>query len=187
MTRSTALAMVPRRRLDDLSALYDAAVAYGANDTRASREVEASHDAIEMLAFTLNRIPDIAICAHAIETVGVCRSDHLLGVTDGIHRRVAGAVRLLHRATTIHARALGYDPAAWRLQALQHASAVLELAAEHDAVNPSAAADQARTATIALTRAIVSASRDRLALPGHMAEAMGSLLALHALADTLTA
>ena len=185
MSPATAFATVSRRRPEDLAALYDAAVAYGANDTRASSEVESSHDAIEMLAFALNRIPDIAICAHAIETYDVRRVDRLfVPVADGLNRRVAGAVRLLHRAAQINARGVGYDPAAWREQALQHAGAVLELAADHDAIGPSAVSE-ARMATLTLTRAIVSASRDRLALPGHMSEAMGSLLALYALADTL--
>lgn len=190
MSPSTALATVPRRRIDDLAALYDAAVSYGANDTRASSELESTHDAIEMLAFALNRIPDIAICAHAIETCGIYRRDRLLmPATDGIHRRVAGALRLLHRATTSHARAVGYDTAPWRAQALEHAAEVLDVAAEYDGADRSApsAVGQARAATVALTRAIVSATRDRLALPGHMAEAMGSLLALYALADTLAA
>ena len=184
MSPSTALAIVPRRRFEDLEALYDAAVAYGANDTRASREVESAHDAVEMLAFALNRIPDIAICAHAIETHGVRSDAVFVPLASGISRRVAGALRLVHRAAEIDARRVEYSTAAWREQAILHAGAVIDLAAEKEAVAFSAV-DQTRLATVSLTRALVAANRDRLALPGHISEVTGSLLALYALADML--
>ena len=92
-------------------------------------------------------------------------------------REAAGVLRLLDRALAAHGRDHGYRVAAWLEHALGAAQATAGVSrAEVDAMPLSRIVLDAVDAVAAVAMAL---HRDRLGVPGELADALGSILVLH--------
>src|SRR5207248_10087598 len=98
----------------------------------------------------------------------------------------AGAMRLAHRALEVHALEVGYRVEAWVERALEGASEELHAGHALEGSLP-LALDQARLATIALTRATASTASDPMLVPGQIADALAHLLAIYLVAVDVVA
>jgi len=167
----------PADALAHLTALYARALAEGGRDTQTSREVESMHSPIELLGEAATRIPDLAICGAALD-----HPDRLLD-TDYAYallgERAAGALRLTHRALERDTQALGYDIDRWLDQAYHHADLLL-----WDRLEPLALAHEVRGLARALSAAATATAIDRVTVPTMISTALGSLLALYAVATS---
>jgi hypothetical protein len=93
-------------------------------------------------------------------------------------REAAGVLRLLDRALAAHGRDHGYRVAAWLEHALGAAQASAGVSrVEVDAVALSSVVLEAVDAVAAVVMAL---HRDRLGVPGELANALGSILVLYA-------
>ena len=92
-------------------------------------------------------------------------------------REAAGVLRLLDRALAAHGRDHGYRVAAWLEHALGAAQASAAVSrVEVDAMPLSRVVLEAVDAVAAVAMAL---HRDRLGVPGELANALGSILVLH--------
>jgi hypothetical protein len=91
----------------------------------------------------------------------------------------AGVLRLLDRALAAHGRDHGYRVAAWLEHALGAAQATAVSRVEVDAMPLSRVVLDAVDAVAAVAMAL---HRDRLGVPGELADALGSILVLNAAA-----
>ena len=94
----------------------------------------------------------------------------------------AGALRLAHRALETHGRAVQDHTVAWIDRALQRAArALTDVALDADAGVP-IVIEQARRATVALTRATAATADDPMLVPEQVATGLAHLLAVHRIA-----
>ena len=156
------------------------AVAHGIANTQCSVERERGYGALRLLPLATLRLPDLAVCgellhSHAEEASAAClMAQTLIGAS-------AGAMRLAHRALEMHALEVGYRVDAWVEHALAATSEQLQEGGKLEGGLP-LALDQARLATIALTRATASTASDPMLVPGQIADALGHLLAIYLVA-----
>jgi hypothetical protein len=165
----------------ELRRAYGAAVANGATNTGCTAEEERAYGVLRLLTLALLRLPDLALCAHALHLVAESDEDPL--VARRLGDVAAGALRLAHRALQVHGRDVGYETGAWIDGALLMAGAALDRPSgtEDDGEVPVALAE-ARSATIALTRATAATAGDRMLVPEQVADGLGHLLAIHLIA-----
>jgi hypothetical protein len=165
--------------------MYVRAVAHGMANTQCSVERERGYGALRLLTLATLRLPDVAVYgerlhSHGDEVSAVCLvAQTLIGAS-------AGAMRLAHRALEVHALEVGYHIEAWVERALRGAGAELHARDEVDERLP-LALDQARLATIALTRATASTANDPMLVPGQIADALAHLLAIYLVAVEVVA
>jgi hypothetical protein len=94
----------------------------------------------------------------------------------------AGALRLTHRALEAHGDSLGYAIGVWIGRALECAGTELEQQALDDEAEIPVALNQARLATMALTRATAATVDDPMLVPVEAANGLGHLLAVYLIA-----
>jgi hypothetical protein len=176
-----AAALDARRR----RSMYVRAVAHGVANTQCSVERERGYGALRLLTLATLRLPDVAVYgellhSHDDEVSAVCLvAQTLIGAS-------AGAMRLAHRALEVHALEVGYRVDAWVECALRGAGEELHERDEGEGSLP-LALDQARLATIALTRATASTANDPMLVPGQIADALAHLLAIYLVAVEVVA
>ena len=160
--------------------MYAVAVARGANNTGCTAEVERGYGTLRLLTLALVRLPDLALCAHLLDMVDEREDDPLVArATSDV---AAGALRLANRALEIHGRDVGYQTDAWIDLALLQTSARLGCQATADDDDVPVALDEARSATLALTRATAATAGDRMLVPEQLAQGLGHLMAIFAIA-----
>jgi hypothetical protein len=165
--------------------MYVRAVAHGVANTQCSVERERGYGALRLLTLATLRLPDLAVYgellhSHAEEASVACLvAQTLIGAS-------AGAMRLAHRALEMHAVEVGYRVEAWVERALAVTSEQLQ-PGEELADGLPLALDQARRATIALTRATASTANDPMLVPGQLADALAHLLAIYLVAVEVVA
>ena len=93
----------------------------------------------------------------------------------------SGAMRLAHRALEMHAFEIGYRADAWVARAVDGTGDELCGTVADDEGLP-VALDQARLATLALTRATASTAYEPMLVPGQLADALGHLLVIYLIA-----
>ncbi len=156
---TAAAALDARRR----RARYGRAVAFGVANTQCSSERERQFGALRLLTLATVRLPDVALYgellhAHAAERRTCCLvAQTLIGAS-------SGAMRFAHRALEMHALELGYRAdvgAARGRRRWRRARATTER--EEDLP---VALEQARLATLALTRATASTASEPMLVPG---------------------
>jgi hypothetical protein len=168
-----------------MRSMYVRAVAHGVANTQCSVEHERGYEALRLLTLATLRLPDLAVYgellhSHDDEVSAVCLvAQALIGAS-------AGAMRLAHRALEVHALEVGYRTDAWVERALQGAGDELHARDEVEESLP-LALDQARIATIALTRATASTANDPMLVPGQIADALAHLLAIYLVAVEVVA
>jgi hypothetical protein len=93
----------------------------------------------------------------------------------------SGAMRFAHRALEMHALELGYRADVWLQHAVDAAGDQLSASSESEEDLP-VALEQARLATLALTRATASTANAPMLVPGQIADALGHLLVIYLIA-----
>jgi hypothetical protein len=180
MDVNRAVALAATTGQAGLRRVYAVAVARGANNTGCTAEVERGYGTLRLLTLALVRLPDLALCAHLLDMVDEREDDPLVArATSDI---AAGALRLANRALEIHGRDVGYPTEAWIDLALLQTSATLDCQATADEDDVPVALDEARSATLALTRATAATAGDRMLVPEQLAQGLGHLMAIFAIA-----
>ena len=87
-----------------------------------------------------------------------------------------------HRALETHGHAVHYDTAAWIDQVIQHAGRELDDVALDDDAPVPIVIEQARRATIALTRATAATADDPMLVPEQVAAGLAHLLVVYLIA-----
>jgi hypothetical protein len=169
----------------DVRRAYGLAGAHGAANTGCRPDRERAYGVLRLLTLATLRMPDLVLYAQLAAMLndetepGGVRRVALRAVVD----IATGAVRLTHQAIEVHGRDLDYAIAAWIELAVERAGCELEHhALDHDAEVP-VAVDQARLATIALTRATAATATDPMLVPAEAANAVGHLLTVYLLAS----
>ena len=180
MDVNRAVALAATTGQAELRRVYAVAVARGANNTGCTAEVERGYGTLRLLTLALVRLPDLALCAHLLDMVDEREDDPLVArATSDV---AAGALRLANRALEIHGRDVGYQTDAWIDLALLQTSATLGCQATADEDDVPVALDEARSATLALTRATAATASDRMLVPERLALGLGHLMAIFAIA-----
>ena len=166
---------------------YGRAVWQGEASTQLTAEQERGHGALELLTMAFQRLPDLALFAHLAHACELDLEDDAdrapragVFVLDQVSAHASGALRLTHRALESHGRLLDYAIDAWVGRAIDRARRQLDVGApigEED-LAIGVALEQARLATIALTRAAAATERDPLLVADRISDALGHLLAL---------
>ena len=160
-------------------AMYGRAVAFGVANTQCSSERERQFGALRLLTLATLRLPDVALYGellhcHAAEQRACCLvAQTLIGAS-------SGAMRLAHRALEMHALELGYRADAWVEHAVDGTGDELSAAGREEGLP--VALEQARLATLALTRATASTANEPTLVPGQIADALGHLLVIYLIA-----
>ena len=164
----------------ELRRMYVSAVACGGSNTGCTAEEERVCGLARLVTSALIRASDLVLSAHLLDMVDEDEQDPL--VARAASDVSAGALRLAHRALEIHSRDVGYETDVWIDRALLHAAAELDwrVTGEDDGVP--VALDEARSATMAIARASEASASDRMLVPEQLADALGHLLAIYALA-----
>jgi hypothetical protein len=90
-------------------------------------------------------------------------------------------MRLAHRALETHAAEVGYRTDRWVQRAVEGTRDELSRNVADDETLP-VALEQARLATLALTRATASTANEPMLVPGQIADALAHLLVIYLLA-----
>ena len=166
---------VRRRR-----ALYGRAVAFGVANTHCSSERERQFGALRLLTLATLRLPDVALYGELLHSyAGDPRACCLVAQT--LIGAASGAMRLAHRALEMHAVEVGYRTDLWVQRAVEATRDQLSGSVADDESLP-VALEQARLATLALTRATASTASDPMLVPGQIADALGHLLVIYLIA-----
>ena len=155
---------------------YEVALAHGATDTGCRAEEERLCGTLRLITLAILRLPDLALLAQLVHADS---EDRL--VLRATREVSGGALRLAHRALETHGRDVGYEIGAWTDEALLGAAA--QLAREPDEMP--VLIEQVRLATLALTQAAAAIPEDRMLVPDQLANSLGHLLAVYAIAERL--
>ncbi|MGB0094786.1 MAG: hypothetical protein WBP81_19915 [Solirubrobacteraceae bacterium] len=163
---------------------YSAAVAHGSRNTQCSAPEERAYGTLRLLTLATLRLPDLFLYAHVLQVFDEDPAvERVPPVVVGAVRTIGSdALRLAHRALETHARNVGYETGAWVDRALEQAGACLCCQVD---VEVPVLLDQARRATIALTRATATTADDRMLVPEELANGLGHLLAIYLIATTI--
>jgi hypothetical protein len=157
-------------------ASYCHAVVARVANTRCGAERERRYGAPRLLTLATLRLPHL-LAVHG----GLLHSEEECGapclVAQAVIGASSGAMRLAHRALEIHALELGYGVQVW----LERGRDELR-EGERGELSLPATLDQARLATLALTRATASTANEPMQVPGQIADALAHLLAIYVIA-----
>jgi hypothetical protein len=177
---AAVVALDARRR----RAMYGRAVAFGVANTQCSRERERQFGALRLLTLSTLRLPDVALygellheCAAEQQACGLV-AQTLIGAC-------AGPMRLAHRAPEMHALEVGYRADAWVARAIEATGDQLSCRPHEDGLP--VALEQARLATLGLTRATASRADQPMLVPGQIADALSHLLVNYLIAVEVAA
>ncbi|MGH2945811.1 MAG: hypothetical protein ACRDPC_06040 [Solirubrobacteraceae bacterium] len=163
---------------------YRRAVAHGVHNTRCTEKQESAYGTLRLLTLAMLRLPDLVLYAHLLHVYGDENDEGRLPrpVVRGVSDVAAGALRLGHRALETHARTVHYSTAAWIDRLVRDASRELDDVAFDDEATVPIVIEQARRATMALTRATAATASDPMLVPDHVATGQGHLLAVYLIA-----
>jgi hypothetical protein len=181
-TSDIARAVAAAAELDAMHrrAMYGRAVAHGVANTQCSIEQERRYGALRLLTLATLRLPDVAVYGELLHSQGEEGCAACL-VAQAMIGASSGAIRLAHRALEMHALEVGYRVDAWLERALDGAAEELQASVLVEWSLP-VTLDQARLATLALTRATASTANDPMLVPGQIADALAHLLAIYLIA-----
>jgi hypothetical protein len=171
---------VRRRR-----AMYGRAVAFGVANTQCSSERERQFGALRLLTLATLRLPDVALYGELLHSYTEERPGCCL-VAQTLIAASSGAMRLAHRALETHALEVGYRAEAWVERAVEGAGDELGGSLVDEEGLP-VALDQARLATLALTRATASTASEPMLVSGQIAVALSHLLVIYLIAVEVAA
>ena len=161
--------------------MYGRAVAFGVANTQCSSERERQFGALRLLTLSTLRLPDVALYGELLHSSAGERSACCL-VAQTLIGASSGAMRLAHRALETHALEVGYRAEAWVERAVEGAGDELSGSLVDDEEGLPVALEQARLATLALTRATASTANEPMLVPGQIANALRHLLVIYLIA-----
>jgi hypothetical protein len=161
-------------------AMYGRAVAFWVANTQCGSDRERQFGALRLLTLATLRLPDVALYGELLHSYAAERCACCL-VAQTLIGASSGAMRLAHRALEMHALEIGYRADAWVALAVDRTRAELSGTIADDEGLP-VALDQARLATLALTRATASTANEPMLVPGQIAEALAHLLVIYLVA-----
>jgi hypothetical protein len=159
--------------------MYGRAVAFGVANTQCSCERERQFGVLRLLTLSTLRLPDVALYGELLHSHAPERKASRL-VAQTLIGASAGAMRLAHRALEMHAVEVGYRANAWVTRAIEATRDELSCAPPEDGLP--LALEQARLATLALTRATASTANQPMLVPGQIADALRHLLVIYLIA-----
>ena len=177
---SRAMAAVAALDVRRRRAMYGRAVAFGIANTQYSSERERQFGALRLLTLATVRLPDVALYGELLHSHAAERCACSL-VAQTLIGASSGALRLAHRALEMHALEVGYQAEAWVERAVDGAGDELSGSLADEEGLP-VALEQARLATLALTRATASTANEPMLVPGQIADALGHLLVIYLIA-----
>ena len=173
---------------------YERAVWQGAANTQCSAEQERAYGALRLLTLATLRLPDVTLFAHLAHACELELAERDDGgpqrasvlVLGEMADHATGALRLSHRALETHGRRLSYEIEAWVTCAVDRARDQLARARDaadvDDGLEIGVTLEQARLATVALTRATAATEGDPLLVADQIAHGLGHLLAVYLIA-----
>ena len=184
MNLQRAVAAAAATRGTQAGRVYQRAIAHGAHNTQCTAEQERAYGTLRLLTLATLRLPDLMLYAHLLHVHG----DEHDGrrpprpVVRALSDVASGALRLAHRALETHAHAVHYEAAGWVEWVVRHAGRELDVVALGDGAAAPILIEQARRATIALTRATAATASDPMLVPEQIAAGLGHLLAVYLVA-----
>ena len=154
---------------------YAQALALGGHDTRRRYADENLERPVRLIAEALRRLVVVGATVPAICSPAEARCSDDSSVRLAARLAIAGALRLTHTALEVHARDLGYATRAWLGGTPTIADAIDSDSREQPEVQLLVDVDEVARD---LGEALVALEADRMAVPGHLASALGALLAL---------
>jgi len=184
MDMRRALAAAAATSEPEMRRAYRRAVTQGTNNSGCTPDRERAYGALRLLTLATLRLPDLVLYAHLAELYGDETDAGCVPrlVVSAVSDVAAGALRLTHRALEVHGHSLHYAIAAWTDRALERAGSELNQPARDRECEVLVAVDQARLATIALTRATAATATDPMLVPAEAANGLGHLLAVYLIA-----
>jgi hypothetical protein len=159
--------------------MYGRAVAFGVANTQCSCDRERRFGALRLLTLATLRLPDVALYGELLHSyAGERRACCVVAQT--LIGASSGAMRLAHRALEMHALEIGYRADAWVARAVDGTGD--ELCGTVADEGLPVVLDQARLATLALTRATASTAYEPMLVPGQIADALGHLFVIYLIA-----
>jgi hypothetical protein len=163
---------------------YLRAIATGATDTQLTAQDERTRSPLQLLALALARLPELCLYTHLFEAL----DDHPAAaelspaLIRAVHDVAAGTLRLAHRALEVHGGDNRYAIDVWLDRAHDQAALELALLATLTDLDKAALLDQARLATLALTRATAATADDRMLVPEELANGLAHILPIYIIA-----
>lgn len=177
-----ALVELGARGRSSIAQAHEVAIATGGNLTGTTHELERTCSAQDLLCLAGDAAVDLAMVAQIFEVSPEGAEQARL------MRETASAVaRMAARALEVHARDTGYDPEVWIARALDETEFVMSddrdqlfdgLRAGGESIS------LARRAASSIFAALACAPADRMGVPGHVAAALGTSVALFMIADS---
>jgi hypothetical protein len=173
--------------LEALERLYDEAVCHGADATGGRDGGERYAAPLDLLASSTIHVPQLVLLMAVLEEASeAADADVTASVAGEVAHCSAGLMRLGQRALQAHARDVGYDPDAWRAEAVIQTAVALSVGVSRGADDDlGLAALELRRATVALADAIAAVASDRMAVPGYLASALSGWLGCYVRASEL--
>lgn len=159
---------------------HGVAVATGGNFTGTSHELERTCTAQDLLCMAGDAAVDVAMIAQIFEAADAS-GDHVRMMLDA----ASGLARLTARALEVHARDTGYDADVWLERAVEETQFLMfdDRDDLFDGLRTGGeAVTLARRAASSVMAALACAPADRMGVPGHISEALGSSVALFMIA-----
>lgn len=155
---------------------HTSAVALGGNVTLRSGEDERLCSAQDLLCLAADMAVDMAMLAQIFDA-SASAGEHVPMLEDA----ACAVARLAARALEVHARDTGYQRELWLDQALEETQFLLF--ADQDPLfdgqrSGGSTAELARSSASSLHAALACAPADRMGVPGHIAAALGSSVAV---------
>jgi hypothetical protein len=159
---------------------HGVAVAAGSSFTGSSEELERTCTAQDLLCLAGDAAVDLAMISQIFEA----------SERGGEHVRMlressAGVARLSRRALEVHARDTGYDVSVWAERAVEETQFALLNDSDELFEGLRGGGDTvalARKVASSVMAALASAPADRMGVPGHISDALGTSVALYLIA-----
>lgn len=164
---------------------HAAAVACGSELTGRNSADESIFSTQDLLCAAGDAVVELALAAQLFDAHVALDVELTDEHSRALKQTASGVARLTARALEIHARDTGYDPEIWFDDARDETERLM--ADDHDALfEPTArgVVDLARMASGEIFSALAATPADRMGVPGHIARALGTAVAMFMIAAT---
>lgn len=165
------------------------AVAHGIDVTGCDAGIERTHSAHELMCASADALIELALVGQLMHIDSLhdygAADDGLRGLLIALRDTSGGAARLLARSLEVHARDVGYRDTAWLELADDVTREIVTVSGLRDPSKGHMPSAIARGASVELLEALTLSINDRMAVPEHLAAALGDVVALFMLACTL--
>jgi hypothetical protein len=177
-----ALVELGARGRATIAHVHEVAIAVGGNSVAMTHEIERTCTAQDLLCLAGDAAVDLAMIAQVFEVAPDGGAQARL-----LRETAASVARMTARALEVHARDTGYDPDVWIARSLDETEFVMSddrdelfdgLRAGGESVS------LARSTASNIFAALACAPADRMGVPGRVAAALGTSVAVFMIADS---